>query len=184
MGHESAEQVAFADVILLNKTDLVDGATLEAVQHRIRTLNRFAQIIETVRSGVALDTVLDRGAFDLARILEIEPGLLEEEDDHEHDQSIASVSLKTDAPLDAEKFSSWIRGFIMERGVDVLRTKGILNLKDQANRYVFQGVHMVMDSAWGPAWGSAPRDSRLVFIGRGLDAAELEQAFLACTVRS
>ena len=70
----------------------------------------------------------------------------------------------------------------MERGVDVLRTKGILNLSGQDNRYVFQGVHMVMDSAWGAPWDSASRSSRLVFIGRNLDEAELNSAFQACTV--
>jgi G3E family GTPase len=179
-GHEPAEQVAFADIILLNKTDLVDAATLAEVRERIHGLNRFAKVIETVKSGAAIEDVLDRGAFDLARILEIEPGLLEEEDDHEHDEDIHSVSLVTAAPLDPQKFSEWIRAFIMERGVDILRTKGILNLAGQDNRYVFQGVHMVMDSAWGPAWGAAPRDSKLVFIGRNLDAAELEKAFQAC----
>jgi len=181
-GHEPAEQVAFADLILLNKTDLVDAATLRAVRDRIRSLNRFARVIETVQSGAAIEEVLDKGAFDLARILEIEPGLLDGEDDHEHDEDIQSVSLTTSAPLDPQKFSDWIRGFIMERGVDILRTKGILSLSGQDSRYVFQGVHMVMDSAWGPAWGAAPRSSKLVFIGRNLDAAELEQAFAACTV--
>ncbi|MGB0683185.1 MAG: CobW family GTP-binding protein [Magnetovibrionaceae bacterium] len=180
--HELAEQVAFADIILLNKTDLVDADKLASVKAKITGLNRFASMIETVQSGAALEDVLDRGAFDLSRILEIEPNLLDEEDDHEHDEDIISVSLKTEAPLDPQKFSSWIKGFIMENGVDVLRTKGILNLAGQENRYVFQGVHMVMDSAWGGAWGEEERDSRLVFIGRNLKETELEQAFQACTV--
>jgi len=182
-GHEVAEQVAFADVILLNKTDLVGAETLAAVHARIAALNRFATVHETRRSTVPLEAVIGRGAFDLARILEIEPGLLDGEDDHEHDEDIASVSLTTPLPLEPKRFSEWIRGFIMERGVDVLRTKGILNLHGQTARYVFQGVHMVMDSAWGAPWGDAPRDSRLVFIGRNLDRRALESAFLACTVR-
>lgn len=179
--HELAEQVAFADILLLNKTDLVDAAHLSAVKAKVAGLNKFAKIIETVQSGAALDEVLDKGAFDLSRILEIEPNLLDEEDDHEHDEDIVSVSLKTEAPIDPQKFSTWIKGFIMERGVDVLRTKGILNLAGQENRYVFQGVHMVMDSAWGGPWSGA-RASKLVFIGRNLDGAELESAFAACTV--
>lgn len=179
--HELSEQVAFADIILLNKTDLVDADKLEAVRRKIKGLNKFAKIIETVQSGAPLQEVLDKKAFDLSRILEIEPGLLEEEDDHEHDEDITSVSLKTDVPIEPEKFSTWIRQFIMDRGVDILRTKGILNLQGQQNRYVFQGVHMVMDSAWGAAWSEdEAKTSRLVFIGRNLDEAELNNAFLAC----
>ena len=180
--HELAEQVAFADVLLLNKVDLVDADTLDAVKRKIASLNRFAQVIETERSQVPLDRVLDRQAFDLSRILEIEPGLLDEEDDHEHDEDIVSISLKTDRPIEPEKFSNWIRGFIMERGVDILRTKGILNLTGQENRYVFQGVHMVMDSAWGAPWDDGRRSSKLVFIGRNLDGAELDEKFQSCTV--
>ena len=179
--HEAEEQIAFADLIVLNKTDLVDADQLEAVRAAIRKLNKQAKIVETVKSAAPLDDVLHRGAFDLDRILEIEPGLLEEEDDHEHDEDIVSVSLRSSLPLSPDKFSSWVRGFIMERGVDILRTKGILNLSGQDRRYVFQGVHMVMDSAWGAPWSADdPRESRLVFIGRNLDKAELETAFQQC----
>ena len=180
--HELAEQVAFADIILLNKTDLVDADKLNTVKAKISSLNRMAKVIETVKSQVPIADVLDRGAFDLSRVLEFEPGLLDEEDDHEHDENIISISLKTDNPIEPEKFSNWIRGFITDRGVDVLRTKGILNLSGQDNRYVFQGVHMVMDSAWGAPWGGDVRSSRLVFIGRNLDEAELRTAFDNCTV--
>ena len=180
-GHEVAEQVAFADVILLNKTDLVTPEHLSQVEARIRTLNRFARLERTQHSQVGLERVLGCGAFDLNRILEIEPGLLDEDDDHEHDDDIISVSLRSDKPLDAQRFSSWIRGFIMENGVDVLRSKGILNIAGQDKRYVFQGVHMVMDSAWGAPWTNGSRESRLVFIGRNLDADQLSREFDACT---
>jgi len=128
--------------------------------------------------------VLHCGAFDLARILSIEPALLTGGDDHEHDASITSVSLKTEKPIVAERFSAWIREFIMKRGTDVLRSKGILNLHGQNQRYVFQGVHMVMDSAWGAPWGQGRRESRLVFIGRNLNANSLQQEFLACVQSS
>ncbi len=183
--HEVEEQVAFADVILLNKTDLVDAATVEVVKARIRGLNRFATVHTTVKTGVALENVLGRGAFDLSRLLDIEPALLEEEpEDHEHDASIGSVSVKLDTPLDAEKFSAWMRRFIQQRGVDILRTKGILSLAGHDRRYVFQGVHMVMDSEWGMPWKpDEHRQSRLVFIGRNLDTAELEGAFRACAIQ-
>jgi G3E family GTPase len=183
-GHEAEEQVAFADVILLNKADLVDAATLEQVKQRIAAINRFATVHETIRTGIDLAQILDRGAFDLKRILAIEPNFLDGEDDHEHDQSIASVSLKSADPLDADKFSTWIRTLIMERGTDIFRSKGILDIRGQSRRYIFQGVHMVMDSDWGTTWrGGDARESRIVFIGRNLDRDEIERGFRACVAK-
>jgi G3E family GTPase len=181
---ECEEQVAFADIILLNKMDLVSPDESEKVEAKIRALNAFATVYKTERSNVTLDDVLARGAFDLKRLIALEPGILEEDpEDHEHDDTITSVSLKTERAIAPDKFSAWMRSFIMERGVDVLRTKGILALDGHDKRYVFQGVHMVMDSDWGGDWtADEPRESRLVFIGRNLDPTELESAFMACTV--
>jgi G3E family GTPase len=180
--HEAEEQIAFADVIVVNKTDLVDADGIAKVEAKIRALNKFAHIHHAVKATVPLETVLDRGSFDLKRLLEVEPGFLEEDpEDHEHDDSIASVSLRADRPLEPEKFSAWMREFIMQRGTDVLRTKGILSLKGQDRRYVFQGIHMVMDSDWGAPWDAdEERSSRLVFIGRNLAADELQSAFEGC----
>jgi G3E family GTPase len=179
--HEAEEQVAFADTILLNKTDLVDAETLAKVRARVRAMNKFADLHETTHARIGLDRILDRGSFDLERLLAVEPALLEEED-HEHDDTVTSVSLKTGRPLDADRFSGWIRKLIIERGTSIFRSKGILSLAGQDRRYVFQGVHMVMDSDWGRAWSDdEARESRLVFIGRDLDAAELEKGFLSCT---
>ena len=182
VAHEAEEQIAFADVIVVNKTDLVDEATMAKIESKIRALNKFARILHAVKATVPLDQVLDRGSFDLRRLLDVEPGFLEEDPaDHEHDDSIVSISLHTDNALEPDKFSAWMRDFIMKRGTDVLRTKGILALKGQERRYVFQGIHMVMDSDWGAPWAvEEPRSSRLVFIGRNLDAEELEGAFKAC----
>lgn len=183
--HECEEQVAFADIILLNKADLVIAEKLAEVETKIRSLNQFARIYRTEKANIDLDRILARGSFDLKRLIEIEPGFLDENpEDHDHDDSITSVSLKTDKPIQPDKFSSWMREFIRDRGVDVLRTKGILALDGQDQRYVFQGVHMVMDSDWGRAWTpEEKRESRLVFIGRNLNPAELESAFAACTER-
>jgi len=181
-GHEAVEQVAFADIILLNKIDLVSTYDLERVEARIRSINPHATIHKTERAAVELDGVLGQGAFDLSRILDIEPELLTGEDDHEHDQTITSVSLKVDHPLDSRKFSAWIRELIRTRGTDIFRSKGILSLAGQERRYVFQGVHMVMDSTWGEAWTTSERDSRLVFIGRNLEGDTLRTGFEACTI--
>ncbi|MEO1309197.1 MAG: GTP-binding protein, partial [Pseudomonadota bacterium] len=168
--HEAEEQVAFADLIILNKTDLVDPETLKAVEAKVKELNGQARLLMSERSNVPLAELLDRGAFDLNRILAIEPGLLEEDpEDHDHDETVTSFSLTSDAPVEAKAFSAWMRKVVTEQGTKIFRSKGILSFADADKRYVFQGVHMVMDSQWGEPWGaSEKRDSRLVFIGRGL----------------
>ena len=183
--HEAEEQAAFADLIVLNKIDLVDDAGRDSVLAAIRKLNSQARVIETARSAVPLEEVLGRGAFDLNRLLEIEPGFLEEDpEDHEHDESIASISLTSDAPLDARAFSEWMRALVREHGPSIFRSKGILAFADAPKRYVFQGVHMVMDSQWGDAWRTGePRRSRLVFIGRNLDPVMLKQGFDSCLAK-
>jgi G3E family GTPase len=178
--HEAEEQVAFADVILLNKVDAVSPDQLAAVERRIRAINRFAEIHRTDHCAVELSAVLERGAFDLQRILAIEPAFLEE-DDHEHDSTIGSLSLQADRPLDFERFREWIAELLRTRGVDILRAKGILAFDDLNRRYVFQAVHMLMDGEPGKAWAKdEARTSRFVLIGRNLDAATLRAQFDAC----
>ncbi|WP_029009412.1 CobW family GTP-binding protein [Azospirillum halopraeferens] len=178
--HEAQEQVAFADVVLLNKTDLVDEAVLAALERRIRTMNPFARIVRTQRCAVPLDHVLGLGAFDLDRVLAMEPDFLGE-DDHEHDQSVTGVSLSEDRPLDPAAFDLWFRTLINVRGTDLLRYKGILSLRGSNRRTVVQGVHMLADSGNLSPWPEgAPRTSRFVLIGRNLDADALRAGFAAC----
>jgi len=180
--HEAAEQIAFADVILLNKTDLVSATDLDAVERRIRTMNPFAAIRRTQNCDIDLGEVMGRASFSLERILEIEPRFLEEED-HEHDDAITSVSLTTEQPLDAQRLSSWLSRLLMQKGTDILRTKGILSLGGQEKRYVVQAVHMLMDAKLMQPWKpSEARISRLVFIGRNLDRAVLQAEFMGCVV--
>lgn len=182
--HEAEEQIAFADVILLNKTDLVDGQELERVRQRVRSINCHARMHETQNCNVALEEVLERGAFDLDRILEIEPGFLGEED-HEHDDSIASVSLSSDVAIRPELFMPWLRRLTAEQGQDILRLKGILAFPGEEQRYVVQGVHMLLDGDHQRDWKpDEARTSRMVFIGRNLDAAALQKGFDACAVRT
>lgn len=182
--HEAEEQVAFADVLILNKTDLVSPEDLAKVEAKLAALNPHARLHKTVKSNVDLSAVLDAGAFDLKRLLAIEPGFLEENpEDHEHDETITSASLSADAPVDAEKFSKWMRALIREKGTDIFRTKGILKIAGAERRYVFQGVHMVMDSDWGAVWDEESPMSRLVFIGRNLDHEALTSGFEATLSR-
>ena len=178
--HEAIDQVAFADIILLNKTDLVSVEELKAVEGKIRAINAYAPIHHTQKSNVDLDKILDKGAFDLNRILEHEPNFLKDVD-HAHDEDITSISVAMDKPLDMNKFQQWVRGLLRDQGVNILRSKGILSVKGIDNRYVFQGVHMLMDDAEGAAWKpDDKRSSKLVFIGRDLDKDSLKRDFEAC----
>ncbi len=178
--HEAAEQIAFADVILLNKIDLVSPDAQAALEGRIRRLNGTARIIRTQGCGVELSDVLDKGAFDLQRILEIEPGFLGE-DDHEHDDSIASVSFSSERPLDPGRAQRWLDTVAQTLGQDILRWKGILSLKGEAHRVVFQGVHMLLATERQRPWAPGEaRSSRAVFIGRNLPVDELRAGFEAC----
>ncbi|GGI80752.1 cobalamin biosynthesis protein CobW [Polymorphobacter multimanifer] len=178
--HEAEEQIAFADVILINKTDLVTPQELEEVRQRVRTINGQARVHETVRCDVPLADVLERGAFDLDRILEIEPDFLGE-DDHEHDDSITSVSISSEAPLNVNQFNTWLRQLVAVQGVDILRLKGIIAFKDDPERFVVQGVHMLLDGDSQRPWKTdEARVSRLVFIGRNLDQAALAEGFRTC----
>jgi G3E family GTPase len=177
---EAQDQIAFADIVILNKTDLVDAGKLEQVEARIRKINRFAEIMHAKRGDVPLDKILDVGAFDLKRILEIKPSFLEE-DDHEHDEEVASVSFELEQPLDRRRFDMWIGMVLRELGPQILRSKGILDFKDEPNRFVFQGVHMLMDGQAGKPWAPGEkRNSQLVFIGRDLDIPALKRGFEAC----
>ena len=148
--HEAEEQVAFADVLIVNKMDLVEENDFAAVKSKVRQINPHARLFTTSHSGVDLAEILDQGSFDLQKLLELEPGFLEEDpEDHEHDDTITSVSLTCEEPIDARRFSEWMRTLIREQGTDIFRSKGILKINGDDRRYVFQGVHMVMDSEWG-----------------------------------
>ena len=180
--NEAVEQIAFADQILLNKTDLVTAEELANVEKIIRSLNPLAPIHRTERCSIDLDKVLGQNAFDLAHALELKPHLLDgNEHEHEHESGIGSVSLSSALPLDGDKVTEWLRNLLTERGQNILRTKGILDVKNRDERLVFQAVHMVMEGDYQSAWKpNEKRYSRIVFIGRDLDEAELQRGFSAC----
>jgi len=178
--HEAADQIAFADVIVLNKTDLVTPEELEEVESRIRAINRFAKIHRTTRASLPIGEVLDQGAFDLNRILAERPDFLAD-DSHEHNDDVRSVSFELEQPIDPEKFNAWISGLLAMQGQDLLRTKGILAYKNDDRRFAFQAVHMIADGDFiGPWREGEPRVSRLVFIGRNLNRPLLRRGFEAC----
>ncbi|MDX2203371.1 MAG: GTP-binding protein [Hyphomicrobiaceae bacterium] len=182
--HEAGEQIALADVILLNKTDLVSPAELADVERRIRAINPYARLHRTERSRIDLDEVLGRNAFDFARILTIEPDFLEQGHHHHHSEDVASVSLVSDHPLDADKLFKWLQYMLQSQGADILRLKGILDMKGEEQRFVVQGVHMLLEGDRQRPWQPGERrQSRLVLIGRHLDQELLQSSFKACEAR-
>jgi G3E family GTPase len=178
---EAKNQVAFADVILLNKTDLVSEDQLAAVEGQIRALNPSAKLHRTQRCAVPIEDVIGQGAFDLDRIIEVEPAFLEEGHHHHHDGDIQSLSARIDGPVDPEKFMPWISNLTQVKGPDILRCKGIVSFPDEPKRFVFQGVHMILDGDLQQDWKPGEdRSSRVVFIGRDLDADAIRQGFYGC----
>ena len=176
---EAAEQVALADTILLNKTDLVDAAVLAEAEAAIDRANPTARLLRSVRGDVPLDLVLNRGAFDLARLAI--SGSDHAQHHERHDSTIDSVSLRFDRPLERSRLLAWLQQLVTERGADLLRAKGIVDLAGSDLRFVFQGVHMMMDTVMAQPWqADEPRESRLVFIGRNLDRDELLQGLRHC----
>jgi G3E family GTPase len=218
---EAAEQIAFADQIVLNKTDLVSEPDLRMIEARIRRLNPLAAIYRAQRSNVPLDLILRKHSFDLDRITTLEPQFLnpahgeaghvhddacedghdhhhdhhghdhhhhDHDHDHDHpqlaaihDDAIRGVSLRTDKPIDGQKITAWLDRLLAEQGPDILRSKGIINVKGEPKRLVFQAVHMILEGELQREWtADEDRTSRMVFIGRNLDEAQLRAGFEAC----
>ena len=199
---EAKNQIAFADVILINKTDLVSPEELSDIEARIRGINPYAKLHKTERAKVPLDAVLGRNAFDLDRILDLEPDFLGGDDhdhhnhnhdhghDHDHghgglkhyhDEEMQSIALRTDKPLDPDKFFPWVQNLVQTEGPNILRSKGILSFKDDDQRFVFQGVHMILDGDHQRPWEKdEERLSRVVFIGRNLPEETIRKGFESC----
>jgi G3E family GTPase len=206
---EAKNQIAFADVILVNKTDLVSPEQLGELEKRIRALNPYAALHRTERCRIPVGELLDRNAFDLSRILDLEPQFLATDNDsegehgdghdhdhdhdhgheedgvlrHYHDEDMQSLSLTLERPLDPDKFFPWIQDLVAREGPNILRCKGILDFDGDPRRFVFQGVHMILDGDHQRPWEAAEkRRSRVVFIGRQLPEAAIRDGLAACQV--
>ena len=181
---EAQEQIAFADVILLNKTDLVLPEQLDELERRIRSMNALCKIYRTRNAELEMDALLGVRAFDLNRALEIDPEFLNETA-HEHDETVGSVALVESGELDMQKLNDWLSYLLQTQGTDIFRMKGILNIAGEDRRFVFQGVHMLFDATRDRPWKkSETRKNQLVFIGRNLDEAQLKEDFRACLIKN
>jgi len=176
---EAAEQIAFADVLLLNKCDLVSEADLVSLENRIRDVNALAVIHRTTRADIDIAKVMDVGGFNLDRAMEVNPHFLES-GHHHHHSHISSVGIEAPGDCDGKKLNDWLSKLVQEQGADIFRMKGVFAVKNQTDRVIFQGVHMLIDAANGGPWGDRPRKNSLVFIGRHLDREALNAGFRSC----
>ncbi len=179
---EAEAQLASADLVLLNKIDLVEPDQLAACERRIRAINPSAAIRRTLRSEVPIVEVLVRNAFDLARLTEEAPSLLNETH-HHHSAGVGSFSMEVDQPIQMERFLPWIDHLLATDGDDLFRVKGVLDIEGHDRRYLFQAVHRISDGDFLDRWPSGVRRSKLVFIGRCLDRDRLRRNFEACQTR-
>jgi G3E family GTPase len=198
---EVKEQIAFADVVLLNKTDLVPPPEVDLLERRIKAMNATTRVIRTQNAATDVNNLLGIQGFNLQRIEQIEPKEVERghhdhhhepgdecapdcnhhhEHDHVHDESIQSVGIEVEGDLRANKVNEWFADLMATRGPDLYRFKGVLSLKGDPNRFVFQGVHMTLDGTPGSPWGDARRLNKLIFIGKDLDRSALERGFRRC----
>ena len=179
--NEAVEQVAFADRMLLNKTDLVTHDDLKRVTGRLRGINALAPIFQTCQSRIDVNSVLDIRGFDLERVLQQEPGFLDEDEEHVHDDSVTSVCIQEDGDVDLDAIQSWMGDLLRNKGADIFRMKGVISIRDADEKFVFQGVHMIFNGEFDEKWvDGEKRSSSLVFIGKNLNADELKASFNAC----
>jgi G3E family GTPase len=181
--NEAVEQVAFADRMILNKTDLVTEDDLVRVEKRLKSMNASAPIIRSERSAVSVANVLDIRAFDLKKTIDMDPEFLNTENEHEHDTTVSSVSVIEKRPLDLDAIQRWVNYLLVNRGTDLYRMKGVLNVAKSDERFMFQAVHMIFNGNFDEPWqADETRESRFVFIGKNLDHDELRRGFEKCVL--
>jgi G3E family GTPase len=187
-GH-ATEQIAYADALVLNKTDLVSPQDLAVLTQQLKLMNSEAQQYAAVEAQVPVAEILSLGGFDMKRIENGVSGcssqaFCAEKKPHSHEHEIKSLSVAMDGEMDAELFQAWIEGFIQRHADNLFRSKGILAIRGCPDRLIFQGVHGVFRLTTGEPWNGAPRQTRAIFIGRGLDRKEIVRGISSCKVKS
>jgi len=189
--NEAVEQVAFADLLVLNKTDLATKEELEALKKQLKAINSTAKMIETTYGQLKVEDVLDIKAFDLAKTVEMDDSFLDTEAEHMHDKSVSSVGVCIEGEFMPEKFNDWLNKLLREKGNDIYRSKGIIAMLGTDERYVFQGVHMMLMMRGSqsqekgtvplPDWGKGEKKmNKLCFIGKNLDRNAITEGLKAC----
>jgi len=165
---EAQEQVGFADRILMSKTDLVAEEEAKKLVGRLRQMNPRAPVQKVHFGAAPIEEILDIRGFNLNAILELDPEFLADAQ-HEHHDEVESFVFRSQKPFDGDKLEQFLSGMIQVYGPDLLRYKGVLWMKGNPRRVVFQGVHMMMGGDIGKPWAKGERkESVLVFIGKKL----------------
>jgi G3E family GTPase len=181
--NEAMEQVAFSDIILINKMDLVTAEQMAAIERRVRAINAMARIYCTTNSEIDLASILDVNAFDLVQKLEVDPAFLDDHE-HAHDAAIGSFVLEESRPVDVTRLMTWMNTVAQERGDDLYRTKGIFYAAGFAERLVFQSVRMLTTLRRDRPWEADETPmTQFVLIGRNLDRQAFADGLAACTVQ-
>jgi G3E family GTPase len=186
--NEAVEQVAFADVLVINKIDLVTTTEVENLKSRLRGINATARIIESTQSRLDISKVIGINAFNLEKTLEMDDGFLDTESEHKHDKSVSSVGFVVEGEFIIEKTMEWLSTLLQTKGADIFRSKGIFATVDCDEKFVFQGVHMLLDfgssSDLGfklPPWSPGEkRINKFCFIGKNLNKEELSKSLMDC----
>ena len=179
--NEAHEQVAFADVLIMNKTDLVS-------KKKIKSINVHAPIIEAQYSKVPIDKVINIKAFDLQKTLTMDDEFLDIDGHHHHDSSITSFGIHIEGEFLIDDLNEWLTRLRIEKGQDLYRSKGILAIKNSPDKYVFQGVHMIMDLDSSSNLGmdhqpwkeGEKRINKFCFIGKNLNKEEMTNDLKDC----
>ncbi|TWI54302.1 G3E family GTPase [Pseudomonas duriflava] len=178
-------QVGFADRLLVSKRDLVDETAFEALCERLQRINRRAPIHVVEHGRVDLSVLLDIRGFNLNDQLDrqalfrpLTPARAEKPD------SITSLALKAEHPLDIEQASRFMEGVLERHGSNLLRYKGILSIAGEPRRLLFQGVQRLYGADWDREWEEGEvRESVIVFIGMDLPEVELREGFEAAQIK-
>jgi len=179
VGTQAADQIAFADRIVVNKVDLVTEQDLRLLEQRVRGINATADIMKSSYADVDLAEILGIGAFDLSRTMAGDPAWLDERE-HLHDPALTSVGIELDGDLDRAALDAWLSAYVETHGDDLYRLKGMVAVAEDDRRFVLQGIHRMFDLRSSTPWGRDRRGSKVVFIGRDLDREELTRALQSC----
>ena len=167
------EQIAFANVILLNKADLVTEPEMEKLEKQMHQITPTAKVCKTTNAVIDLDQILDIGGFDLK--IELETVTFNTHH-HETDEAISSVSLSFPGHVDPDRLNLWLQMLLIQEGMNVFRAKGILNVEGSSERYLFQSVYMMFEGRFDKPWGSNSPLNKMVFIGQNLNSQRLEES--------
>jgi G3E family GTPase len=173
------EQIAFSNVILLNKSDLVTEPDMEKLEKQMRQINPTAKICKTTNAVIDLDQILNIGGFDLKTALETATF---DTHHHETDEAISSVSLSFPGHVDPDRLRLWLQMLFLQEGMNVFRAKGILNVEGSLEQYLFQSVYMMFEGRFDKPWGSNSPLNKMVFIGQDLNSKRLEESLKSFAV--